>query len=450
MAEQAAQGRPGVFGRVLRGSVLTAGSQAASQAMRLAANLILARLLFPEAFGLMALVSVVLVGLQMLSDTGIGPAIAQHPEGDAPAFLDTAFTLNLVRGVLLWLVAALLAAPLSQVWGQPDLSAILPVAALTLVIQGLSPTRIETANRHLLLGRVTALDLAAQAAGILAMVALALMLHSVWALVLGAVAGSLVRLFLMWGFLPGRANRLAWDPKAGRALFGFGRWIFLSTACGFLLAQGDKAILGTWLPLGALGVYNIGFFLASFPVMLAGAVNARVMIPVYRDHHPREGTANGARLRRLRLVLTGLTLLALGGLGLLSGPLVGILYDARYAGAAPVMAAVAVALMPGVVGMTYDQAALAAGNARHFFAAMAVRAGVQTVALLIGLALGGLGGALAGLGLAGLAGHAAQVWIARRHGVWDERHDIAGFALALLLALAVWLANPVSLAGFAG
>ena len=66
--------RPSLFARALRGGALTAGSYAFTQALRLASNLILTRLLFPEAFGLMALVSVVLVGLAMFSDVGIGPA----------------------------------------------------------------------------------------------------------------------------------------------------------------------------------------------------------------------------------------------------------------------------------------------------------------------------------------------------------------------------------------
>ncbi|GAB1360936.1 hypothetical protein MASR1M32_01720 [Rhodobacter sp.] len=90
--------RSGLMARALRGSALTAGSYAVTQALRLASNLILTRLLFPEAFGLMALVSVVLVGLQMFSDTGIGPAISRSPRGDEPAFLDTAWTVNVARG----------------------------------------------------------------------------------------------------------------------------------------------------------------------------------------------------------------------------------------------------------------------------------------------------------------------------------------------------------------
>ena len=68
----------GFFARVARGSAFTALGYVASQVLRLAANLLLTRILFPEAFGLMALVSVFMVGLAMFSDVGIGPAISRR------------------------------------------------------------------------------------------------------------------------------------------------------------------------------------------------------------------------------------------------------------------------------------------------------------------------------------------------------------------------------------
>ena len=138
----------GIVARALRGSAITAAAYAGSQALRLASNLILARLLFPEAFGLMALVSVVLVGLQMFSDMGVSPAIARSARGDDPAFLDTAWTLQIGRGVVLWLGASALAWPMANFYDAPALHLLIPVAALSLLIAGFNPTRIETANRH--------------------------------------------------------------------------------------------------------------------------------------------------------------------------------------------------------------------------------------------------------------------------------------------------------------
>jgi O-antigen/teichoic acid export membrane protein len=429
----------GLFARALRGSAITAGAYAAAQALRLASNLILARLLFPEAFGLMALVTVVLVGLQMASDMGLGPAIARSPRGDDADFLDTAWTLQVARGALLWAGAAALAWPVAAFYGAPLLAGLIPVAALSLLVAGFNPTRIETANRHLMLGRVTLLDLAAQAAGILAMVVMAAATGSVWALAAGAVVTAAAKLALTSALLPGPRNRFRWDPAAGRELLHFGKWILLSTVCGFVLSQGDRLVLGAYLSLDRLGLYNIGYFLASFPWLLGGAVTMRVMIPLYRDDPAGAKAANLPRLRKMRGAMTAGLLALLAGMALAGPWLVGVLYDPRYLAAGAIVTLVACAQMPAVVGMTYDQAALAAGDSRAFFWVLLAKALLQSAGFVAGAEAGGLVGAVAGQGVALVLAHPPIIWLARRHGVWDARHDAAGFVLAAVaIAAALW------------
>jgi O-antigen/teichoic acid export membrane protein len=430
----------GLFARALRGGALTAGAYGVSQAVRLAANLVLAKLLFPEAFGAMALVSVFLVGLAMFSDIGIGPAISQNTRGDDRDFLNTAWTINVARGVILWVAACALAVPVARFYAIPDLAQLLPVAALGLLIAGFHPTRIDTAHRHLMLGRLTVLDLASQIVGIAVMVVLAWLIQSVWALVIGALVGAVAKLALTWWGLPGPANHLRWEPASARALIFFGKWIFLSTACGFLLAQGDKAIFGAFLSLEALGIYNIGYFLASFPILLGGAVTGRILLPLYRDHPPVASVQNARRMARLRYGVSAGLIGLLAGLALLGVPLVQLLYDDRYIAAGGVVVAVACVQMVVVLGLTYDQSALAAGNARGYFLVIALKAALQTGALIAGIQWAGLGGALLAQGVALMLAHGAIVMLARRHGVWDGTHDLLmGLFVACGIGMAVWI-----------
>ena len=433
----------GIVARALRGSAITALAYAVGQFLRLASNLILSRLLFPEAFGLMALVSVVLVGLQMFSDMGLSPAIARSARGDDTEFLNTAWTLQIGRGVVLWLGASALAFPVAAFYGAPDLRMLIPVAAFALVISGFNPTRIETANRHLMLGRVTALDLSSQTLGIVSMVLLALATGSVWSLVVGSLIGAVTKLALMTVCLPGQPNQPRWEHAAAQELVHFGKWILLSTVCGFALSQGDRLILGAYLNLEQLGIYNIGYFLASFPWLLGGAVTMRVMIPLYRDVPPGAKAANAPRVRRMRMAMTAGLLGLLAAFALTGVALVGALYDDRYVAAGAIMVLVACVQMPAVVGMTYDQAALAAGDSRAFFWVLLAKACLQTTAFLIGAQTGGLVGALAGQGIALVLSHPLIIWLARRHHVWDARHDlVAGLFVALAVALALWLNGP--------
>ena len=167
------------FARVLRGAGWTALGFGASQIIRFGSNLILTRLLFPEAFGLMALITVFMVGLAMFSDIGLSPAILQDQRGDDPNFLNTVWTIQVIRGVCLWLGTCIIALPVAAFYGEPMLAQLLPAAGLTLLVSGLNPTRLDTANRHLMLGRVVLIDLLSQVIGIVVVVLLAWSMRSV-------------------------------------------------------------------------------------------------------------------------------------------------------------------------------------------------------------------------------------------------------------------------------
>ena len=431
----------GLFERAMRGSAVTALTFLLAQVLRLASNLILTRLLAPEAFGLMALVSMVLIGLTLFSDMGIGPSISQHPRGDDPDFLNTAWTIQILRGFLLWLAATALALPAAWFYGAPQLAVVLPVAAVSLAIGGFVPTRVESANRHLMLERVMLLDLAVQAAVLAVMVLLAWWTGSVWALVIGGVLTPVIRIPVMLRYLPGVPNRLQLERAAALDLIHFGKWIFLSTVGGFFLLQGDRAILGAHLTLSELGIYNIGAFLATFPMLLGQAVTGRVLIPLYREaRDPVGGAAVRARLMRLRYGLTAvllalLALLAFGGV-----LIVRLLYSPSYHEAGAIAVALSCVLMPQVIGLSYDQAALAAGDSRRFFFVTFARATMQTGFFLIGVQHWGLAGALIGQAVAILLAHPLLAWLAWLNGVWDARHDAVYFALvAVLVVLALTL-----------
>lgn len=424
--------------RATRSALLTVGGFGFAQALRLASNLILTRLLFPEAFGLMALVLVWLMGLGLFSDVGITPSILHSKRGDDRDFLNTAWTMQIIRGVGLWVTACLLAFPMAWVYDEPMLTQILPVAALLLLFNAFRPTRMITANRHLNLGRLTLLEAAVQVVGVSSGVILAVLTGSIWSLVAAGVIGAAAELVIYGLFLPGERNRLRWEPKAVKELFSFGKWMFLSTACGFFFLQADKLLIGKFIPLDAFGVYNIGFFLAAFPMMLGTMVTQKVLIPIYREAPPRESRANFLKLRKMRFLASAALIPMVGIFALLGVWIVGVLYDPRYVNAGAVVVVLACAQIPAILVLTYDQAALAAGDSKRFFVLSAVRAVVMVACLLVGLQSGGLLGALVGQGVAYLVIYPGVVWLARHMGAWDPLHD-AVFALIGLVLTALAL-----------
>lgn len=436
-------GGSGMLARVARGSALTTLGFAVSNAVRLGANLILARLLFPEAFGLMALVTVVLVGLTMFSDIGITPGIQRSARGDEPDFLNTAWTLQIIRSVILFVVGCALAWPMAHVYGEPILLQLIPVAAISLLVLAAQPTRFETAQRHMLLGRLTLLELISQIISVAAMVVLAWVWGSVWALVVGNIVAAALRVALSWTLLPGIVNRPRLERAAVRELITFGKWIFLSTVAGFALLHGDKLVLGRVLSAEGLGIYNIGYFLAGFPLLLGQALIGRMMVPIYRENPPSASADNFARLRRIRMALSLLQLLLAAPLALGGFWLVGLLYDARYAASAAVLVVISVALLPQMLLLTYDQVALASGDSRGFFVLAATRACMMVGMMLLAAPALGVAGVAGAMGLTALLCYPLVVRLARRHGAWDGLHDLTmGLAAAALAGLALWLHGP--------
>lgn len=423
--------------RALGGSILSIIGFGGGQTMRLASNLILTRILSPDDFGLMTLVTGFLIGLTMFSDMGLGPSIQQSKRGDDPAFLDTAWTLKIIRGGILLAVSTLIAWPLALFYQAPEFAHVFPVAAISLLIAGFNPTRIDTAARHMYLGRLTAIELTAQAINIGIVVLAAFWLQSVWALVIGNVAGAVVMLTLTWLFLPGHVDRFRLEPEARAELMHFGKWIFLSTICGFLLFQGDRLILGRVLTLEQLGIYNIGQFLGTVPMMLGGAIGGRLFIPMYRQHPPQESLANVRMLMRTRAAVAALLILGVTILALTGPWIVELLYDARYHRAGGLLILIALLQLPQILTISYDYSALAAGDTRGVFIMQANRALIYVICVGFGAYWDGLAGVFIGQAIAFVLNYPVVVRLARRHRAWDVRHDalIVGYTV-LLIALA--------------
>jgi O-antigen/teichoic acid export membrane protein len=348
--------------RAWRGSALTVLKFGGSNLLRLAANLILTRLLFPEAFGLMALVQVFVVGMQMFSDIGIQTSVIRSNRGDDPVFLNTAWTVQIIRGFILWLGCLAVAAPAARFYDQPELQTLLPVVGLNAVVLGFGSIHNFTANRNLMLGRVTALELGGQLIGALVMIVLSLILQSVWALVIGGLVGVAVYAVLSHLFLPGPRCRLAMEGEAFWEIFGFGKWLFVSSAAGFLIGHGDKMILGRFISLGDLALYNLAMQLVLMPMMLNRALISRILLPLIVNRPPGESVQNQANIFRARMLLSAGVFLILTPLVFFGREIIEFLYDPRYYGAGVILSGISAAWLFQIITAGHSQILLATGN----------------------------------------------------------------------------------------
>ncbi len=411
--------------RARRSSIWSAVDFGGSQGLRLASNLLLTRLLFPEAFGLMALVSVVMMGLALFSDTGIRQLIVQHERGDDPAFLDTAWTVQAIRGLILWLVVLAIAGPVASLYDEWQLAELLPVAGLALVIEGLKPTSVYTVNRHLAMGRYVRIKLGVQAIGLAILAVLAWQLQTVWALVIGNLISASLGVAAYRVFLPAKRNHFRLKVDDARKIFDFGKWIFLSTAAGFVINQGDRAVLGLFVPLEVLGVYNVGYFLASVPVFLNIALQQTVMTPLYRMKPPSNSEENRAQIFRARRLIA-ISMLTLSAVLAFAGPtLVEILYDDRYVQAGAMITLFSVSVVPLVTLSTVGAALIGVGDSRAMFFVFGTTAVLQTVFLLGTIKIFGVSGALISPGISILVSYPVRLMFSFKYRVFDPVQDIA-------------------------
>jgi O-antigen/teichoic acid export membrane protein len=417
-----------------RATLWTTLGQVSSQVLRLGSNLILTRLLLPEFFGVMVIINVFVLGLGLFSDVGLGPNIIRHKRGEDAEFLNTAWTIQIIRGFILWGCAWALAGVMAGIYEIPELTTLLPVAALTAVIGGFESTARYSLNRKIHLGRVTLLELGQQVSSITFMVVWAALEPSIWALVCGGVFGALVRTASSHFLLPGIRNRWRWDKEAARSLISFGKWIFLSTALGFLANRGDRLILGAAMTQTELGVFSVAAILAHSPVRIAGQISMKVLLPLYSrlsDEGP--GTLNkeigGTRRRMTLMAIALLSVIALGGEFIVTS-----LWPETFWDAGRMTRILAIGSIGSVTIATLQPVLLACGDGRAHFISTLSRAVLLLGALLVGQHFGGVTGALVGLAAAPTLHYPVLALLVHRHRAWTPLADVWGLFASLFLA----------------
>jgi O-antigen/teichoic acid export membrane protein len=230
--------------RSLRATVLVMGGFGAQKAIQLGSNLILTRILFPEAFGLMALITVFLTGLSLISDVGIQASLVRSQRSDDPNFQATAWTLQVVRGLWITGLAWLLAWPFSWLYDVPQLFPLICLSSVSAAVAGFKSVQMAMQQRQLILGRVVTLQVVSQVVSISFTILLAWWMQSVWGLAIGTVVAALVQTGLSHILLPSRNHRFRWNREVLAEIVRFGRWILLATLFTFLGGKGIEAIQG--------------------------------------------------------------------------------------------------------------------------------------------------------------------------------------------------------------
>jgi O-antigen/teichoic acid export membrane protein len=312
VASETAPPPEGLRALVVRGSVITMAGFGAAQCLRLVSSIVLTRLLNREAYGLYRLANVFLEGLAYFTAIGSGPAVIRDPRGDEPGFLNTAWTMQALRGVGLWLAACALAAPYAWFYRQPILWLLIPVVGLTVMLDGFDAVAVHWCFRHMQLFRVTALEFLRQLTALLVTISWAVMSPTVWAFPAGAIMGCIVVLVLSHLALPGPKSRFHWEREAARAQYHFGKWVFASSVLEFVARQMDVLFLAYFIDIGRIGVYGVAINLADPLATLNMRLSRQVLYPLYAKTFRERPWDLSRMFYRTRLAVDALHLPVLG------------------------------------------------------------------------------------------------------------------------------------------
>lgn len=438
--------------RSLKSRLLHAGSwsfigHVVSQVIRFGSNVLLGLFLLPDAFGLMSTVTVIAVGLHMFSDLGIVQNVVRHPNGEDRKFLNTAWTVQIVRGVVIWLVAVgvacalWVAGPLGWVantYADPRMPWVILVTSFTAVLIGMESTKSLVERRHMRWKRLTQIDLGNQIVGLAITATLAWWTNSIWALVAGNVFVAASKTLLTHVAIKGPTNHLCWDPDALKELIGFGKWVFMSSILFFLAANADRLILPGLVGPFTMGLYAIAFTMISAPTQVVATLAGNVALPALSEvlrERPADLRSVAIKFQKL----SDYFLMPMAAIVFMAGPsIVNLFYRGSFQGAGAILSTLAI----GGISYRYvvvEQCYLVMGKPQIFTIVNVIRFITSYLIIPLGFSLGGFEGALIAVVVVQYVGWPIAFYFKIKHNLFDWLTEVMAIPLlAVGLALG-WL-----------
>ena len=271
-------------GILLKGTFWTLGSYGIVTGLRVGQSIVLARLLAPELFGIMLIVNTLRIGIELMSDLGIGQNVVYSKNANDPEFYNTAWTLQLIRGILLWLCLSIAAIPVARLYKSEILILIIPIAGFASVLSGLTSISISLLQKRLHVIRINLFEIIVALLSVLVQLTVAYLNRTVWSLVYGTLLGSLIYVIGSYLLIQGVEQKFYLSKRYVMEIMHFGKWIFLSSVVYFMSINFDKLYLGRAIPLTILGIYGIARAIADLLGNVVARLGNYVLFPFIVSH----------------------------------------------------------------------------------------------------------------------------------------------------------------------
>ena len=379
--------------RSVRGGLLTLTSQGAQFLMQSIATVVLARLLTPADFGLVAMVTAIMGLGQAFADFGLSEATIQHPE-ITHRQVSTLFWINVAIGLTLTLITAALAPVLVWFYHEPRLRGITFLASLTFLIGGLRVQHDALLRRQMRFLALAIRDVVSYAIAVPVAITLAWRGAGYWVLLALPLTMNLTRMSLSWlmvRWIPGLPRR---DDKV-RSLMTFGGNVAASYLIFNLNRSADTVLIGWYWGAGPLGLYSRAYNLLMLPARQLGAPARSVAIPAFSRVQGDPDRLARYYLQTVNLIMW-ITAPIFGFLFVAAEPVIILTLGNRWREAAPVFQILAIFALGQLLFESTIWLFVSRGQSRRLLKLLLIISPIIVVSYAIGLPFGIKGVALSG------------------------------------------------------
>lgn len=266
--------------QAVQSGIWVTGINVGDRLLQLLKVIILARLLSPEAFGLLGIALVTIAALRQFSTLGFDDALIQHEKDDVDAYLNTAWLIKIIRGAVIATIAFLTGPTIATFFGEPQAEPIIQILGFTPLILGLQNPAVMYFQKNLNFHREFVYQVGGRLIDLVVAVAIAVTLQTVWALPAGIIAMNLSKAVLSYGIHEYRP-RIEFNLDHSREMFDFGKWMLVSSILVFIAGQGDDFFVGWYFTATTLGFYQIAYRISNAPATEVTQVISQVAFPVF-------------------------------------------------------------------------------------------------------------------------------------------------------------------------
>ncbi len=290
-----------LYQKVIRGGFWTFFLRAISQLLYLIKIIVLARLLSPSDFGLFGIALLSLSALETFSQTGFDRALIQK-RGDIKSYLNSAWTIEIIRGIIIAMILFFISSYVATFFNAPKVISILRIIGLAVIIKSLTNIAIVYFQKELEFKKFFKYQFLGAFFDAFVTIGIAVVFQSVWALVIGLLAGNLVKLIMSYKIDPYRP-KLEFDLLKLKELWGFGKWVLGSSMLVFLVTHGDDIFVGKLLGITALGFYQMAYLISNAPATEISNIISQVAFPAYSKLQNNISRFRDACLKTLQFML---------------------------------------------------------------------------------------------------------------------------------------------------